>query len=109
MAPVPGKVGRAMSRQDFTMDCLFGMPGVQGPGACEILAEGTPGERFKVQDTELTYQVWLRGYNSKALRVRDKLMEGKTDVWVVGYAEDAGPHVCAALQKEGFLPKRSGD
>lgn len=98
-----------MSRQHFITDCISGMLGVTN---CEIIGEGTPDEMFLHRNTELTYQVWLRGYNSKALAVRDELMKNETGVWAdVGYddVEDAGRYVCEALQKKGFLPKRPGD
>lgn len=106
-----------MSRQDFTTDALFGMPGVpQEVGACVMLGEGTAEERFQHPHTEATYQVWLRGYNAKALAVRDKLnhmadLPNTSAAWEeLGCTEPREIGLLLQqLQKTGFLPKRPGD
>lgn len=65
-----------MSRKEFTVDALFGMPGVPAEaGSCKILNENTPQETFAHPWTEATYQVWLRGFNSKGVDIRNALMK----------------------------------
>jgi hypothetical protein len=90
-----------MSRADFTMDALFGMPGVEGPGSLKLIDEGLPTEHFENTASEQTYQLWLRGYNSKALAVRDELKGLQGDLTV----NDLGKW----WQDCGFIPKRPGD
>ncbi len=91
-----------MSREAFIHDALFGMPGVPSePGWGIVCDEGGPNEAFQHPHTEATYQVWLRGYKSKALAVRDqlKLEGGNMTVNELG----------REWQESGFIPKRPGD
>jgi hypothetical protein len=102
-------------RQDFALSLVFGLRGVKaGPGCCEVLDAGTPAERFADPVVEGHYLVWLDGYNSKALRTRDRLREAVDQALRCSTAatSDRAPvlrNLLALLQDEGFLPKRPGD
>jgi hypothetical protein len=55
-------------RNEFMVDCLFGMPGV--PGEAGSMARNPDGT-FNRKVVETTFQIWARGHQSCTIDVRN--------------------------------------
>lgn len=101
------------ARIDFCMDVIFGMDGVpKEHGCCVVLDEDTPQERFRHIDTERTFQLWKRGYDSKALAVRDAMKASEHfTAWSDVGSDSIQPirSLYDEWQDTGFIPRRPGD
>jgi hypothetical protein len=82
-------------RDEFEIDCLFGMPGL--PARPGMLKKGVEGKYRK--DVEVVFQTWARGHRSCTVDVRNFFRRTWPDTDPVPAA------ILRVLQEEGLASK----